>query len=116
MVSEDVYSQYLERVISLRNSGSDINYEAKGAAAGPNQPGNLQLSKEEMEYGWAHKLLFIDELVHRQGLSPKQAECHVEKLAVLETKATISCVICMDDEVAAGDGAVLKECFHMFCK
>lgn len=112
MVSEEVFGHYLERIATSGNSGSDVTSKV----AGPNKPGKLQLSKEEKEYGWAHKLLFINELVHRQGLSPKKAESHVEKLAILETKATISCSICMDDEIAAGDGAVLKECFHMFCK
>lgn len=119
MVPEEVFANYLERIcnrIHEDDDDDDDDIHSDITDDEDRDQSRLGLTEEDKQYGWAHKLMTLDEIVKSKGCTRKKAEEDLEKLLIWETQAVISCSICMDDEVAPGQGVVIKECFHMFCK
>jgi len=49
-------------------------------------------------------------MTHEEALS------HVDAEPILENAKPISCSICLESEIPPGQGVILKDCYHQFCK
>lgn len=128
MVTDEVFFEYLERlsISAQRTEANNSDGEEEQGAAGGDPRGRanttadmseLRISDEEKQFGWAHKASLVDHLVRFQGYPDPESACaQVDAMAIIETRSVTSCTICLNEEVAAGDGVVLKDCLHIFCK
>lgn len=105
MVPEKIFAKYLKN-LKRGYSKAKIRTEKMPPIA---------IEDADKMFGWAHKLATVQELI-TGGESEAQALEAVEALPFLTTKFPIECSICLDSEVKATDGVVLKQCFHMFCR
>lgn len=75
----------------------------------------VNLTPEERNSGWSHKVSQIDRLV-RNGMSSEAALQHIDNLPILENASLLACSTCLEPEIGIGDGVILKDCLHVFCK
>lgn len=121
MVSTKTFRAYVQRIAS--GDGDEVDHEDDQETPTSRRvakftPDDLEgLPDEDKKSGWGHKATIIYELVQTRNFCQEDAEDYAEaKMPLLETRATVTCPICMDDEIPAGEGVVLKECLHIFCK
>lgn len=105
MVPDDVYHEYKIRYLESKQDRQ--RYEEMFDES--------NLTEDEMLIGINHKMSFISGLVKFNGFSYEEAEDYWNSMNYMENQAEIECQICME-KVDKGDGLVLKDCFHYFCK
>lgn len=125
MASKEILAEYTDRISSfvrLRpslHSGEETGKDsspsiAESTTKAPSPPQNLKLN---MNSGRVHKATIIDHLIKFGNLEDASAAGnYVDQQPILETIAVTSCAICGKRDIAAGDGVILKECLHIFCK
>ncbi|ODM93700.1 RanBP-type and C3HC4-type zinc finger-containing protein 1 [Orchesella cincta] len=125
MVPDDVYEDYICR-LSNENiwEQDDEDNSLMGAASLEYQRSrceniiteDLNLTQEDKESGWFHVSSMIEELVQFDVMTYADAVAYVDSLPLIENRKPIACPICLETDIPAGEGIILKDCFHLYCK
>ncbi|CAL8103377.1 unnamed protein product [Orchesella dallaii] len=131
MVPPDVYAEYLKRVngTSSRKRGAvdasnatDL-FQRRGSNLGSidgetkkSKLDNSNFVNEDTNSGWSQVSSVITNLVDTWGMTYPEAMQQVDSEPIIENKNPFPCSICLDDEIPIGQGVILKECYHQFCK
>ncbi|CAL8103365.1 unnamed protein product [Orchesella dallaii] len=125
MVPDDVYAEYLSRISNdVLEEQEDDEHSHLGAASieyqqarkGEITMDDLNLAAEGGESGWFHAASLVEELMQFDGMTSSEALKHVDSLPIIENRKPISCPICFEKDIPVGEGIILKDCFHQFCK
>ncbi|CAL8103410.1 unnamed protein product [Orchesella dallaii] len=106
---------------SLHLGAVSLEYQRSIDSKKPFESHDMHLKNENLEsagdgdYGWSHVASLFKQLM-AEGMSYHEATDYVDSMPILENVRPISCAICMEDEIQVGQGVILKECFHHFCK
>jgi len=95
--------------------------DASNTAATPEtEPVNMEAISEQedaddMASGFG-QLSATSKFLIGAGYSHEEAIRYLETQSVLLTIKTITCSICLEEDIQPGDGIIIKNCLHMVCR